>query len=211
MKTGIFIAFEGGENCGKSTVSKWLVEELKKRGFSTVWTREPGGIECQTSEKIREILLDPKNNICPRTEALLFAASRAQHIVELIRSNLAKGISVISDRFVLSSYVYQGIGRKIGVSRVKTINDFACEKLKPDITFLLDLDVKKGQERTPEKKKDRIEQEKLSFHEKIRRGYLQLAKKDPTIIIINAELPMEAVCEEVLKQTLRIKKEKEEI
>jgi len=204
MKTGILIAFEGGENCGKTTVSKWLVQELKKRGVPTIWTKEPGGTKCPTSEKIRKILLDPKNNICPITEALLFAASRAQHIEELIRPNLGNGINVVSDRFVLSSYVYQGIGRKIGVSNVRIINNFACQGLKPNITFLLDLDIKIGQQRTVKKKKDRIEKEILLFHKRNRKGYLQLAREDPRIIIINAELSVEKVCREVLRQTLRI-------
>ena len=204
METGILIAFEGGESVGKSTVSKFLVKKLNKMGFPAIWTREPGGTNCPVSEKIRIIIIDPKNDICDKTEVLLFAASRAQHIEKFVLPSLKKGINVASDRFVLSSHVYQGIARKMGISRVKAINNFACEGLKPDVTFLLDLDVKKAQQRTPRKKKDRIEMEKLPFHRLIRRGYLQLAKKDPTIIIIDAELPIEKVCRRVLRQTLRI-------
>jgi len=212
MKTGIFIVFEGGDNCGKSTLSKWLVKELQKRGLPTVWTREPGGTRCPVAEKIRAIIIDPKNDICDRTEALLFAASRAQHIIKLIRPQLMEGVHVVSDRFVSSSYVYQGIARKIGISRVKTINNFAREGLQPyiepDITFLLDLDVKKGIKRTLKKKKDRIEQEDITFHKKIREGFLRLAKKDSVITVIDAELSEKEVCRKVLKQTLKIIKTK---
>jgi len=208
MKTGIFIALEGGENCGKSTVSKFLVEKLNEMGFPTVWTREPGGTKCPVSEKIRKIIIDPKNKICDTSEAFLFAASRAQHINKLILPCLKEGINIVSDRFVLSSYVYQGIGRKLGIPVVKIINDIACKGLEPDITFILDIDVKKGEERTPKKKKDRIEQIKGSFHEDIRKGYLRLAKKDPKIIIVDAEESEKKVCEEVLKYTLGTIKQK---
>jgi len=208
MKTGILIAFEGGENVGKSTISKFLTKELNRMGFPAIWTREPGGTNCPVSEKIRDILIDSENKICNKTEALLFAASRAQHIWKLIIPSLKKGINVISDRFVLSSHVYQGIARKIGVHRVKAINNFACEGLKPDIIFLLDLDVIKGQKRTPQKKKDRIELEDIKFHQALRKGFLRLAKKDPTIIIINAEPPIEKVCQEVLRHTLGIIEQK---
>jgi len=208
MKTGIFIAFEGGENCGKSSVSKFLVKKLNEIGFPTVWTREPGGTKCPVSEKIREIIIDRENKICNTSEAFLFAASRAQHINKLILPCLKEGINIVSDRFVLSSYVYQGIGRKLGISLIKIINDIACKELESDITFLLDLDVKKGEERTPEKKKDRIEQTEGSFHKDIRKGYLQLAKKDPKIIIVDAEESEKKVCKEVLKYTLEIMKQK---
>ena len=210
MRTGIFIAFEGGENCGKSTVSKFLVEKLNEMDFPTIWTREPGGTKCPVSEKIREIIIDPKNKICDKTEALLFAASRAQHIKKLILPCLKEGTNIVSDRFVLSSYIYQGIGRKLGIPIVKIINDIACKGLEPDITFILDLDVKKGEKRTPKKKKDRIEQIKGSFHEDIRKGYLQLAKKNSKIIIIDAEQSEKKVYKEVLKYTLRIIKQKKE-
>ena len=208
MKTGIFIAFEGGDHVGKSTISKFLVKELNKIGLPTEWTKEPGGTNCPVSEKIRIIILDPENDICDKTEVLLFAASRAQHIEKFILPSLKKGINVVSDRFVLSSHVYQGIARKMGLSRVKTINNFAREGLKPDITFLLDLDVEKAQKRTRQKKKDRIELENIKFHQKIRKGFLRLAKKDPAIIIINTEQSERRVCQKVLKHTLRIIKQK---
>lgn len=208
MKTGIFITFEGGENCGKTTISQFLVEKLNEMGFPAIWTREPGGTKCPVSEKIRKIIIDPKNKIYNKTEALLFAASRAQHIAKFIRPNLKKGINVVSDRFVDSSYIYQGIARNLGIPSVKMINDFACEGLEPNITFLLDLDVKKGQKRTLKKKKDRIEQEGIIFHQKIRDGFLKLAKKNSRIIIVNAESSEKEVCEKVLKQTLEIIKMK---
>lgn len=204
MKSGIFVALEGIDGCGKSTVSKWLVKDLKKRKIPVIWTREPGGINCLVSEKIRNILKDPENNICDEAEALLFAASRAQHVKKLIRPNLKKGVNVISDRFVLSSYVYQGIGRKLGVSHVKTINNFACQKLKPDIVFLLDIDEQKAQHRTPGKKKDRIELENKEFYQKIRKGFLKLAKNDKTIVVINAEMPFEKVCQKILNKIIQI-------
>jgi dTMP kinase len=212
MKFGIFIAFEGGDGCGKSTVSKWLAKELAKKKISVIWTREPGGINCPVSEKIRELLKNPENNICNEAEALLFAASRAQHVKKLILPNLEKGINVISDRFVFSSYIYQGIGRKLGLSRIKAINDFACQKLKADIVFLLDLDEQKAKQRTFDKKKDRIELENKEFHQKIRKGFLKLAEKDKTIIAINSEMPFEKVCQNILNKTLQIiEKRKEKI
>lgn len=211
MKTGFFITFEGGDNCGKSTVSKFLVKKLNEMGFPAIWTREPGGTKCPVSEKIREIIIDPKNDICDRTEALLFAASRAQHIAKLIRTNLKEGISVVSDRFVDSSYIYQGIARNLGIPAIRMINDFACEELKPNIIFLLDLDVEKGQERTLKKKKDRIEQEGIAFHQKIRDGFLKLAKENSRIIVVNTEISEKEVCKKVLKQTLKIIKRREGI
>lgn len=179
----IFITVEGTDGAGKSTQIEYLKEFIQTKGFTLTLTREPGGT--RISEKIRKIILD-KNNIemSDRTEALLYAASRAQHVEETIVPALRRGDIVICDRFVDSSMVYQGRGRSLGYEPVKTINDFATGQLEPDLTILFDVKPEISLKRINAKKKgDRLEREKLSFHQEVSNGYRDLAKMFPSRII----------------------------
>ncbi len=185
MKKGIFITFEGPEGSGKTTHIKKLAEYLKKSGYSVVITREPGG--GRISEKIREILLSlqsKKMNYI--TELFLYLASRAQHIENLIMPALKQGKIVLCDRFSDSTFAYQVYGRGIPFKIVKNLNDIATNKLSPDITILLDIEASKGIQRAVNAKgtKDRLESEKLKFHKRVRNGYLQIAKDNPSRVKI---------------------------
>lgn len=171
MKKGHFISFEGPDGSGKTTISSLVSQELKKQGFDVVYTREPGGI--RISEMIRDLILDPNNTeMDPKTEALLYAAGRRQHIVEKIIPNIDAGKIVLSDRFVDSSLAYQGVGRGIGIKEVYDINMFAIEGYMPDLTIYLDIDPQVGLDRIGDRDfKDRLDQEDIGFHEKVSQGY----------------------------------------
>lgn len=181
--TGLFITVEGPDGAGKST----LVAKLNKKLQSVltvpfISTREPGGSDL--AEKIREVIIDPENKeMDAKTEALLFAASRRQHIIETIQPALNRGEVVLCDRFVDSSIAYQGAGRKIGVEEVATLNQFATENLEPDLTLYLDVDAQVGLNRIGHnnsgRKKDRLELEEVSFHNRVRDTYLILLENNP--------------------------------
>lgn len=176
----IFITFEGPEGSGKTTQIIKLEYYLRRRGFSVIRTREPGG--SIIAEKIRNILLDPTNkNMSPEAELLLYLASRAQHVNDKIKPALKKGIIVICDRFHDSTMAYQSYARGFSKKLIQELNDFATGGLKPDLTLYLDMDISLGLRRAQKRtgKKDRLELEKKSFHEKVRRGYLAIAKKEP--------------------------------
>lgn len=177
MKQGLFITFEGPEGSGKTTHSKLLVEFLKNRGYKVLHTREPGGTFI--SEKIRRILLDPKNKkmdaVC---EMLLYMAARAQIIKEKILPALEKGDIVICDRFIDATIAYQGYGGGLEVKIIKNIGKLVTKGIWPDLTFLLDIDAKKGLSRAGSNK-DRIEKKSLSYHKKVRKGYLTIAENEP--------------------------------
>lgn len=200
--TGVFITFEGGDGSGKSTQIVRLVETLRARGHVVVSTREPGGTPI--AEKIRQVLLDPENHeMGNRTEALLFAASRAEHVHQLIRPALDRGEIVVSDRFVDSSIVYQGMGRGLGAQDVMGINRWATENLTPDLTIVLDVDAGFGLGRIGEK--DRIEQASRELHDRVRQGYLQLAAADPErYLVVNAQQDVGAIATEVLARVERL-------
>lgn len=171
MKKGYFITFEGPDGSGKTTISTLVYEKLKQLGYDAIYTREPGGIKI--AEKIRDIILDPQNTeMDAKTEALLYAASRRQHLVEKIIPNLQQKRIVISDRFVDSSLAYQGVGRNIGIDNVYELNMFAIEGHMPDLTIYLDIGAKEGLERISHRQyKDRLDQEDLAFHLKVCSGY----------------------------------------
>jgi dTMP kinase len=201
MTKGFFLIFEGEEGTGKSTVARWLKEELKKENCTVYLTREPGGNGSPVAETIRNIILDKSNNVLPLTEAYLFAASRAQHVEEIILPHLENNEIVICDRFVYSSYAYQGGGRNLGIDRIKTINSFAIEKVKPDLVLLFDLDPKIGLQRKRQNRQDfdRLDNEDLEFHYRVRNAYLKLAQEEPELIkIIDVNKPLEEVKQEVL-------------
>lgn len=177
-RNGLFITFEGPDGSGKSVQSTLLVHWLRENGFSVVHTREPGGTGF--AEKLRRILLDPKLKITPLAEVLFYMAARAQHTDEKIRPALEDGKIVVCERYADASVAYQGYGRRLGVQLVNYLNKIACNGLKPDITFLLDIDVKRGLKRLGRARRpDRLETEEVAFHERVRKGYLKLAVREP--------------------------------
>ena len=193
---GIFITMEGPDGAGKSTQIELLKSYLTEQGFEVLITREPGGTVI--SEAVRELLLDPKHKeMKPETELLLYAAARAQLVGEVIGPAIEAGKAVISDRFVDSSVVYQGIARELGVETVYEVNRPAIGEYMPDVTFLLDLPAEVGIARKKDQAElDRMEQESLDFHRKVAEGYRTLAKRDPERIkTIDATLPVDTICD----------------
>lgn len=181
MARGIFITFEGGEGCGKSSHIAALRDYFLSVGKECVLTREPGGTPL--AEKIRNILLDSEGeNVCDKTEILLFEAARAQHVHALIKPALEAGKVVISDRFYDSTSAYQGAGRKLDALTVDFLNDFAASDVVPDITILLDLPPEIGLERARVRdcdKTDRMGSQKLSFYKDVRAQFLKIAAENP--------------------------------
>ena len=197
-----FITFEGGEGSGKSTVMKDVAARLTKEGYKLVLTREPGGTPI--AEEIRNVILDKDNTkMDPRTEALLYAASRRQHLVEKIWPALERGEIVLCDRYLDSSLAYQGGARGLGVDEVLSINMFATEGEYPDLTLLFDLEPEEGLKRIEKNKGrevNRLDLEKLEFHKKVRDNFHALAKKYSTrYVVIDASKPLNEVANEVYK------------
>ena len=176
---GSFISFEGIEGTGKTIQSKLLYEHFRKTGYTVILTEEPGGT--RIGLKIRDVLLSVENKeITPVTELLLYNASRAQHLKELILPALNEGGIVITDRFSDSTVAYQGYGRGIDLKLIDSLDRMVTEGLKPDITLLLNLDAETGLLRNKGiNKTDRLELEDLKFHKKVRAGYLQIAAREP--------------------------------
>ena len=202
MKKSKFITFEGPDGSGKTTVSKAVTERLQQEGYPVRYTREPGGSDI--AEQIRDVILDPKNTkMDARTEALLYAASRRQHLVEIILPALENGTHVISDRFIDSSLAYQGCGRNIGIDEVYSINQFAIESYMPDKTIYLDLEAEVGLSRIQGREfLDRLDQESIDFHERVFEGYQEVLKRyQDRMIIVNANRPVEEVIEEAYQVT----------
>ncbi len=195
---GMFITFEGGEGAGKTTLIEGIKDHLSS-SFEVVQTREPGGTNL--GEKIRDLLLSPQKEytVSSRSELALFLASRAQNIEECILPALNKGNVVLCDRFNDSSYAYQGIARGLGLDEVEKVASFMCQGLEPDLTFYLDLDPDVGFGRMNSHKLDRIELEKIEFHQKVRDAYHFLAEKfSNRLHILDANRPVE----EVLKSAM---------
>lgn len=207
--TGIFITIEGPDGAGKTTVIKELNKRLEKEvKVGIVLTREPGGIPI--AEKIRQIILDPENTeMDERTEALLYAAARRQHLVERVLPALNQGELVICDRFVDSSVAYQGSARGIGEAEILELNQFAIEGHLPDLTLYLDVPSEVGLARINQGRRatelDRLDKEDLAFHQKVRTGYLALLDKYPERIhLIDAKEDIEKVvknCYDLIKET----------
>lgn len=200
MQRNLFITFEGGEGAGKTSVLKAIGDRLKERQIDALLTREPGGIEI--AEKIRAVILDPSHTeMHERTEALLYAAARAQHFYEKIVPALDKGKHVLCDRFIDSSLAYQGYAREIGVNEVLAINEFAIGKRLPDVTIFFNISPEKGLARIHKTRTDelnRLDVESLTFHEKVYEGYEEAMRRYPERFkIINADQELEQVIEDV--------------
>lgn len=196
---GLFITFEGPDGCGKTSIIN-LIKEYYKDNEKIIFTREPGGTKI--SEKIREIILSNEyDNMSPRTEALLYSASRAQHIDELVKPNLEKGNVVISDRFVLSSLAYQGGGRELGVENVKKINDFAIDGINPDMIIFFYVDpLTTLKRKSLNENADRLELSGDDFHSRVYDTYMELLEdlKDNEILRkVDATKSMDEVFENV--------------
>jgi dTMP kinase len=204
---GKFISFEGPDGAGKTSVIKILGDELQaKLGNQLMLTREPGGNSI--SEAIRQIILDPKNTqMDARTEALLYAAARRQHLVEQIIPALDRGQVVLCDRYVDSSIAYQGAGREIGEREVWNMNQFAIDGLEPDLTIYLDIKSEEGIRRIMEHRTgeiNRLDVEQLEFHQRVRQSYLHLQQAYPQRIkLIDASQPLDVVISMVKKTILQ--------
>jgi dTMP kinase len=181
MNNGMFITVEGPEGAGKTTIINMLANGLKAEGYQVLQTREPGGIEI--AEQIRGVILDKKNTkMDPRTEALLYAAARRQHLVEKVKPALEKGYLILCDRFIDSSLAYQGYARGLGIEEVFSINSFAIEGMMPKLTLYFDIEPEDGLERINQHKGrevNRLDLENLDFHHKVREGYLKLMELYP--------------------------------
>ena len=198
---GRLIAFEGIEGAGKSTQVELLRQALEKAGRRVVTTREPGGTP--VGEQVRSILLDPASTLDARTEALLFAAARAQLVAQVIRPALERAEVVLCDRYLDSSLAYQGAARGLGLEPVAAINGFATEGLLPDLVVLLRVDPAEGLARQ-RGGRDRIERQDLEFHQRVAQGFLDLAAADPDrFVVIDGAAPVDRVAAEVRAAVLR--------
>ena len=203
MERGVFISFESSEGCGKSTQITLLRERLDDRGVATLLTREPGGTPI--GEKIRHLIqyAPEAEGMASETELLLFAASRAQLVREVIEPTLAAGRWVLADRFLDSTTVYQGAGRALAVESVAAINNFAVGSCLPDLTVVLDMDVRAARERAlaasdAEGVRDRMEHLDEPFYERVRAGYRELAERHPErVILVDADSTPQQVAESV--------------
>lgn len=201
MTKGLFITFEGGDGCGKTTQIKLLDEYLRNKGYKTLLTREPGSKGL--GEKVREILLNYNGDVSPVCESFLFLADRAQNVDCLIKPALEEGTIVICDRHTDSSVAYQGYGRGLDVDRIKMLNSIATSGLKPDLTIVLDVDVETSQKRVGSEK-DRMESAGMEFFERVRQGYLEIAKQEPERVkVVDSTQTIEEIHKEILELVAR--------
>jgi dTMP kinase len=193
---GLFVAFEGGEGAGKSTQVKLLAKGLRRDGHEVVTTFEPG--DTAVGGRLREILLGHETgSLDPRTEALLYAADRAEHVAQVVRPALARGAVCLTDRYIDSSLAYQGAGRTLDPSDVEHISRWATSDLVPDLTVLLDVDPALGLTRFSEPA-DRLEAEPLAFHQRVRAQFLHLARRDQAqYLVVDAAQPVDAVAAQI--------------
>ncbi len=205
---GIFITLEGPDGSGKSTISRNIANYLSEENIDFITTREPGGTKI--GEDIRDIILDSNNKkMCPETEALLYAASRGQHVQEKILPALNKGKVILCERYLFSSLAYQGVGRNLGIEEVKKINDFAIKNVYPDLILFLDVDPMEVLKRkTKRNGGDRLEREGNNFHLKVYRGYKKLIKMYPeNLKIINASKSIEETSKKSIEYVKNILEE----
>ena len=195
MKKGLFITFEGIDGCGKTTQLNLLAQYLKEKGLDVLITREPGAIGL--GEKIRALLLDYDGEVSSNCEAFLFLADRAQHCDVIVKPAVEKGVIVLSDRHTDSTLAYQGYGRGIDLEHLGRQNNIAINGLKPDLTFVFDIDVKTALARVG-KKQDRMESAGVEFFEKTAKGYLEIAKQEPQRVkVIDARDSIENIFKQV--------------
>ena len=189
---GLFVVFEGGDGVGKSTQASMLADWLVEHGHDVVRTHEPGG--SPIGADIRRLLLSTAEHPpAPRTEALLYAAERAEHVHTVVRPALARGAIVVSDRYLDSSVAYQGVARGLGAQRIHDLSRWATADLRPDLTVLLDLSPEPALRRSSDPA-DRLESEPLAFHEQVRQAFLQLAAAAPSrYLVLDADRPPEHV------------------
>lgn len=198
--TGVFITFEGPEGAGKTTILQKVKERLEKDGHSVTATREPGGIDI--AEQIRQVILKEENTAMDgKTEALLYAAARRQHLVEKVLPELKSGKIVLCDRFIDSSLAYQGFARGLGIDEVYSINQFAIGDAMPDLTIYFDIDPEEGLKRIEEssdRAKNRLDLETIEFHKRVQQGYQEVIKRFAgRIETVSAERSIEDVCHDV--------------
>lgn len=202
MERGIFITFEGTDGSGKTTQIEILKTVLEKMGYNCIFTREPGGT--LLGEELRKIILSKDfGNMLPETEAMLYAACRAQHVEEVIRPALKQGKVVLCDRYIDSSVAYQKYGRKLG-SVVEKINEFAIHGTMPDKTFLLMLDPNKSKDRIV-RELDRLESEPYEYHDRVYKGYEKIAEENPDRVVrIDGEKSIECIAEIIIEEVRKI-------
>ncbi len=211
MGNGFFITIEGIEGSGKTTQVKLLYERLTGSGYDVTCTKEPGSTEI--GQKIREILLDPGNNrMEARAEILLYAADRAQDVTEIIEPALNKGKIVLSDRYIDSNIAYQGFGRRLDLDMVRKVNEWVIRGYWPDLTIILDIEPEKGIARarslSPDKCGDRLEQELIDFHHRVREAYRDMVEGDQAgerFVFLDADLPSDDLHQklfEIVKERL---------
>ncbi len=201
---GLFVTFEGVEGSGKSSRCRILIQALQAVGYEVVFTREPGGPD--VSEKIRSLLLNPELDVPPLSELMLYFASRAANVERIILPALKAGGIVLCDRFSDATFAYQGWGRGLPVEEMRKVNTLATGGLAPDLTVLMDLDPEEGFRRMnlSGRKLDRIEKEHLSFHRKVRVGYLALAEEEPErFLVVDGMLEEQKQDSVILKEVLR--------
>ncbi|MGA2670714.1 MAG: dTMP kinase [Dehalococcoidia bacterium] len=200
---GLFITFEGGEGCGKSTQSRLLLKKLEQQNIPVVLTHEPGGTAL--GNELRKTLKRKRDSsISPHAELFLLAASRAQLVAELIRPALEEGKVVVCDRFTHSTMVYQGYGRGLDFTAIKMVNNMATRYLNPDLIIFLDISPEQGLARK-QSLKDRFELEDLSFHRRVREGYLKMAAAEPDRwLMIDASLPKGKIAEIIWERVSRL-------
>jgi dTMP kinase len=202
-RPGIFITLEGIDGTGKSTQFRLLVESLRHRGLPVCATREPGGTE--TGEQVRGILLASKTRqLAPLAELALIYAARAQHLEQTVRPALARGQIVVSDRYNDSSFAYQGSGRQLGMEAVRAFDRIVCGATQPDLTILLDLAPRaaleraQGRESRRKSRHSRFEAQGLPFHQRVRRGYLEMARREPRRVkVVRAGRPIAVIQAEI--------------
>lgn len=192
----LFITFEGADGCGKTTQIELLDKYLKEKGFKTLVTREPGAKGL--GEKLREILLNYDGEVSPNCESFLFLADRAQHVDCVIKPALKKGIIVLCDRHTDSTVAYQGYGRQLDIEQIKNLNKIAVNGLKPDLTIVFDIDIETSMQRVG-KTKDRMESAGTEFFNRVRNGYLAIAKEEPNRVkVINSADSIENIHKQVV-------------
>jgi dTMP kinase len=206
----MFITFEGSEGAGKTTQINLLKEYFINKGLEVVTTRQPGGTEL--GQNIRKLILDPEQNDkpSPLAELFLYMADRGHNVETIIKPALEQGKIVICDRYIDSTIAYQGFGRNIDIQKLDLLNEVATQSLKPEVTFVLDLPVEDGLKRVVQrdKKLDRIESEKIEFHQKVREGFLYLAQKEPERVkVINAIATPEKISSDIISHIENLRRQ----